>query len=309
MTKNANVHDNFFKQEIESDRDFTLYIFRKVFTPATFRLFDWKTLKSEATAYIDPKSRPKMADFVFSVRLKGSRKNASIVFLLEHKTGRPRNFLQQMHEYQAAIYAKRKTPILPILIYQGPDKRWRGGLQFQDSLEDMTKTVRQRFRRDVLNFNCRFLNMQDISTWSKKDLKINPILYMMTNIWRLDARGKIYGKFAELCKKVKDGETRAILMDKIWAYIHRFNPKKYTPAWLDKMEEKYFDKGDREMKMRMSEIMAEKAERKGEKRGREEGRQEIALQMLEEGESIAKICKYTGLTEEQVQALVPEKVA
>ena len=38
-------------------------------------------------------------------------------------------------------------------------------------------------------------------------------------------------------------------------------------------------------------------------KGIEKGKREIALQMLADGESIAKICKYTGLTGEQVEAL------
>ena len=317
MAKNSHAHDNFFKQEIESNPDFTLYIFRKVFTPATLRLFNWKTLKSEATAYIDQKSRPKMADFVFSIKPKGSSKTTDIVILLEHKTGQSGDVLQQLLEYQTAIYARRKNPIVPVLVYQGPDKRWRGGLQFQDSLEGMSKSIRNRLGGSILNFTCHFLNMQEITTWSKKDLTINPLLYIMVNVWRLDAKGKVYEEFIEHCKKVKDGETRAILLDKGAAYIHRFDPKKYTPEWVDKIERKNISEGDREMKMRMSEILAEKAAKKAarqaarqaKKEGREEGREEVALQMLAEGMNIATICKCTGLTEEQVKELEPEKVA
>ena len=128
--KKTNIHDNFFKKEIESNRDFSLCIFRKVFDPPTFRLFDWKTLKSEATAYIDHKSRPKMADFVFSVNLKGSGKKTDIVLLLEHKTGKGGDLLQQLLEYQTAIYSTRKNPIIPILVYQGPEKKWQSPLNF-----------------------------------------------------------------------------------------------------------------------------------------------------------------------------------
>ena len=125
--KKPNVHDNFFKKEIESNKDFSLCIFRKVFDPPAFRLFDWGTLKSAATAYIDDKSRPKVADFVFSVKLKGSGKETDIVLLLEHKTGKERksgDLLQQLLEYQTAIYSTRKNPIIPILVYQGPEKKW-----------------------------------------------------------------------------------------------------------------------------------------------------------------------------------------
>ena len=55
---------------------------------------------------------------------------------------------------------------------------------------------------------------------------------------------------------------------------------------------------DRGMKKGMKKGME-----KGRKEGREEGKREIALQMLAEGESITKICKYTGLTKKQVNGL------
>ena len=42
---------------------------------------------------------------------------------------------------------------------------------------------------------------------------------------------------------------------------------------------------------------------KGLEKGREERDREIALEMLAEGESIAKICKYTNLTEKQIKTL------
>ena len=44
---------------------------------------------------------------------------------------------------------------------------------------------------------------------------------------------------------------------------------------------------------------------KGEKKGREM----VALRMLNDGENIAKICKYTGLSEREIEALKSEKLA
>ena len=43
--------------------------------------------------------------------------------------------------------------------------------------------------------------------------------------------------------------------------------------------------------------------------GREEERREMALQMLADGESIAKICKYTKLTEKQIRELDGKQAA
>ena len=43
--------------------------------------------------------------------------------------------------------------------------------------------------------------------------------------------------------------------------------------------------------------------------GREEERREMVLQMLADGESIAKICKYTKLTEKQIRELELKRAA
>ena len=63
---------------------------------------------------------------------------------------------------------------------------------------------------------------------------------------------------------------------------------------------------DRGMKKGRKEGMEkgmEKGMKKGMEKGRKERDKEIALQMLAEGESITKICKYTGLTKKQVNSL------
>ena len=305
--KKTNVHDNFFKKEIESNRDFSLCIFRKVFDPPTFRLFDWGTLKSEATAYIDHKSRPKMADFVFSVNVKGSGKKTDIMLLLEHKTGKGGDLLQQLLEYQTAIYSTRKNPIVPVLVYQGPEKKWQGPLNFQDSLVGMIPTVRKRLGGVILNFNCRFLNLREIGTWEKRDLTVNPILYIMANIWKMDVKGKLFDEFSKHCRKVKEGKTQKILLDKGLAYLHRFDEKKFSWEWLERMEKRNFGTG--ESVMTMKEIFLKKGLEKGEKKGEKKKQKEIALLMLEKGESVAKICEYTGLTEKQIDALKPGKKA
>ena len=167
----------------------------------------------------------------------------------------------------------------------------------------MTPTVRKRLGGDILNFNCRFLNLQEIGTWEKRDLTVNPILYIMANIWRMDVKGKIFDEFSKHCMKVKEGKTQKILVDKGMAYLNRFNEKKFSWEWLDKMEKRNFGTG--ESVMSMKEIFLEKGLEKGEKKGREA----VAIQMLEKDMDIATICECTGLTENQVNALNLKKAA
>ena len=61
-------------------------------------------------------------------------------------------------------------------------------------------------------------------------------------------------------------------------------------------------------KQRMDQLAREDyAREEGREEGREEEREEVALHMLAEGENIAKICKYTGLTEKEVKTLWAEQ--
>ena len=124
MAKKTKVHDTLFK-DVYVDKGFVLDIFRLVMAPKEFQLFNWKTVKPEATFHVDAEGSPRQADLTFSVKMKNSRQTADIVLLLEHKSYPDNKVLQQLLEYQAAMYAKRKNPIVPILVYQGPQKEWK----------------------------------------------------------------------------------------------------------------------------------------------------------------------------------------
>ena len=90
---------------------------------------------------------------------------------------------------------------------------------------------------------------------------------------------------------------------------------KYVPKY--ELEKQYHDEMEREKALilkateqkiqeslsRGREIGLEQGKVEGKAEGREEGRQEIAKQMLSEGEPIAKIQKWTGLSEEELEGL------
>ena len=65
---------------------------------------------------------------------------------------------------------------------------------------------------------------------------------------------------------------------------------------------------EQESKRRIRESL-KKGEEKGLKKGRKEGMRKMARQMLEAGEPMEKIQKWTGLTEAQVKELRPKTVS
>ena len=61
--------------------------------------------------------------------------------------------------------------------------------------------------------------------------------------------------------------------------------------------------------MKRVSFIEEIAREEGLEKGREEERKQLALKMLEEGESMAKICKYSKLTKKEIEALKAAKKA
>ena len=178
------IHDIFFK-ELYSDTRYCLDIFKLVLTPSEFALFDWRSLKSEISSFIDSEQREKRMDLIFSVNLKRSKKAVRILLLFEHKSYQDSGLLLQVLKYQTGIYRHLSGPVIPILVYHGKEKKWRGSLNFQDSLEGMT--IRRKFKKNILDFTCRLLNIQELNLkGGAKGLASNPALLILQQVWRMD---------------------------------------------------------------------------------------------------------------------------
>ena len=277
----GSIHNN-FTSDLFADGKFSLDIFRVVFPPAKFNLFNWDTLRAEATVYADTKGSS-TADMVFNVKLKRVQKTTAIVFLLEHKSYRDSSVVHQLLKYQAAIYDKKeeKIPIIPILIYQGRSKNWSAPLSFQESLEGMTPTIKKHFGKNILNFECFLLNLQDVQSWERKRLTSNPIFYIMAHIWRMNRQ--VLDKYIELCLKTKDKKTRKLFLEKGLDYVHSYDQKKFSWKWIGESESKQLDEGERVMPALRSSLDRERERglkqglKKGFEKGREDRDREIVL--------------------------------
>ena len=158
-------------------------------TRGEFGIFNWNTLRPEATVYVDGEGSVKTADLVFSVKVKRGGKKADIMLLLEHKSyQRKEGVMQRILQYQTALYAKRKNPVIPVLVHQGRGKTWKHPLDFQGSLDGMEAPIVRHFGKRILNFSCLLLNLQDFGHWGGKSLTSDPIFFIMANIWRMDRR-------------------------------------------------------------------------------------------------------------------------
>ena len=145
------THSSFFI-EVFSKKEYGLDIFKSVLKPSQFELFDWKTLKPEMNIFIDEQGNEKRVDLLFSVQLKDSKERVRIFFLLEHKSYQDPNLLKQILGYQTYIYNHFDCPVIPILVYHGREKEWKGKLEFQDLLQGLTPALKKEFGKNILNF-------------------------------------------------------------------------------------------------------------------------------------------------------------
>ena len=299
------IHDLLFKETYQRP-EYALDIFRLVFTPKEFGLFNWKTLAPELTTYVDEEWKEKRTDLLFSVQLKNSKKRAKILFLLEHKSVRDDKLLFQMLGYQAVIYARQNHPIIPILVYQGRKKGpYQGPLVFQESLVGLTPSLKRAFGKNILDFTCRLLNIQELQIEKKKGLTTRPILFIMQSVFSLTKKKVEY--LFEMGKELSEKE-RGALIERALDYIHQYD-KTFTWRVLQEIEGKVLDEEERIMpalKISLDEAK-EKGIRKGRKEGIEEGIEQgiekVALQMLGEGADIRMICQFTRLSVEEVKNL------
>ncbi len=147
-------HNALFNETFLNER-YCLDIFRLVLTTQEFKLFNWKTLKPEITVFTDEEGNERRIDLLFSVQVKGSQKRVRLFFLLEHKSHQDSQVLQQILRYQTLVYNRWNYPVIPILVYHGRQKHWRGPLNFQDSLDGLTPVLRQKFGKNIHDINLR----------------------------------------------------------------------------------------------------------------------------------------------------------
>ena len=318
------LHDHFFK-EVYSQPKYCVDILSLVLSEKEMSLFDWNTLGTETTTFIDQSAREKRMDLLVSALLKDSKRPAKILFLMEHKSQKDPELLRQFLMYQAGIYQRKKDPVLPVFINQS-QKTWKGPLDFHGFLDNFTGELKQSFKENVLNFRPRVLNIQALDMDEAQGLTTRPILYILKHIWKLDEQ-KIKGLFT--IGRGLSQEERENLVKTAVDYMRRYDPcfiwdiveeietqtvgkgeAIMTPALRSSLEEereKGLQKGLLQgmQKGRMEGI--QKGLLQGKQEGRVEGKMEqnkaVIARMLQEKAEISFISKVTGISKAQIKKL------
>ena len=275
------LHDHFFK-EVYSQPKYCVDILSLVLSEKEMSLFDWNTLGTETTTFIDQSAREKRMDLLVSALLKDSKRPAKILFLMEHKSKKDPELLRQFLMYQAGIYQRKKDPVLPVFINQSQNKTWKEPLDFHGFLDNFTGELKQSFKENVLNFRPRVLNIQALDMDEAQGLTTRPILYILKHIWKLDEQ-KIKGLFT--IGRGLSREERENLIKTAVDYMRRYDP---CFAWdiVEEIETQTVGKGEAIMTPALRSSLEEEREKgllQGKQEGRMEGIQKGLLQGKQEG--------------------------
>ena len=296
-----NLHDRLFRDVYSKERN-SMDLFRLIFTPYEFQLFDWETVHAEFTEFWDEGLREKRADLIFSVKSKDSEKDVQIFLLLEHKSGQDANLLQQMLEYQTRMYSRQNSMIIPILIYHGKQKEWNNALRFQDSLPEMSPALNQAFGTQILDFTCKLLNLRDEDVQQKTNhLVTGCILFILSKICSVDE--ETVKELFRIGSKLDESDRRD-LIEKAVNYIQQYN-RAFSLELIIKIERETIEEDKRIMSI--VQYAREMERKEGREEGREEGLEEginqVAKEMIREGVDVSMVCQCTKLTPEHVEKL------
>ena len=128
-------------------------------------------------------------DLVFSVKLKRSKKTAKSFSLLEHKSRQDDDLMVQNVRVPNGYLPKIQNSSHPHSCLSWEKKEWRKSLRFQDSLENITPSIRRKFGKNILDFTCRFLNIAELNISAKTNKLVSaPVLLVLQQIWKLNER-------------------------------------------------------------------------------------------------------------------------
>ena len=308
------LHDVFYRGVFE-EKKYSMDIFKLILTPNEFNFFNWRTLKLEANTFINEYLKESRTDLVFSVKPKGSKIETQVVFLMEHKSYTDSKVMEQLLKYQAASYLRTPAPILPIIVYHGKNKDYKGPLGFYGNLEKLhNPSIRRSLSKNVLNFNCRLLNLRRLDSKKIEHLTSAPMLFILGNIWEVDK--PVLCKLFSMVKKISHKSDRATLVSQAIEYVRTF---KSDITWKILLEVEQEVLGQEESMIKPFQFSIDQAAEKGLKKGLRKGRKEgiekgiekglekVALNLLKEGMNASQISKVTGMSKDEVKALQIKK--
>ena len=302
----ASPHDKFFKGWY-SEPAFARELLQLIFTQEEQQVYDFNRLKTEK----DTLPEGKQADLVFSMPLKNSPHSTVRIFiLLEHKSKYDPKLFTQLLNYQALLHEQsmrgigQACPIIPVVFYHG-QAPWRGPKTFQEAcLGEDTAKIPAVFKKYMVNYEIKLLNTHDPilrRVFKDKNFKSRGALYLLSEIWRLRAKGVSLKDIEELLREfwikrqdlvsgsINYLKATGVLSDERWETIEREAANKglLTKGGI----------------MGFTETLTEKARMEGIQQGMQKNQQAVILNMLKKKLDTSLIAEVTGLPEKEIKKL------
>ncbi|MCP5050396.1 MAG: Rpn family recombination-promoting nuclease/putative transposase [bacterium] len=305
-----NPHNSIFEKTFSNVENVRTFL-KKELPASVHRHLDFRKIVIEPTGYISARLRPFRSDIVIQVGLKGKSKKQEYVriyILFEHKSSPEKDVLVQVLNYmvlewQKDIEAKKQLKvIIPFIFYHGR-KKWNIPSSFLGQFD-----VHNDLKEFMMDYRYIFFNTgdHDFNTGENRDLKENVFLFtslmLMKNAFNnnMDVVDEIIKFWGE--KGIADTD-KLIMISLTYISEIRDIPLERLKAIL---EESKLGGGDimPSLAQRLRDEGKEIWKKEGKQEARQETKQEIAIAMLNDGDSIKKIIRCTGLTEKEVKDLM-----
>ncbi len=304
MTEIDRINDKFFKKTF-SDLDNTRAFLKIVLPEPLRKATDFSKIEIDTTNYVSNRFKESFSDAVVKTKIKTTDEkakelDADIYILLEHKCYRDVAIFIQLLRYMYLMWQKdmdEKKPlrlIIPVVFYHGKEK-WNIPRSFIEQFN-----VSDEIKKFLLNYRYILFDTRDWDFRDKRNEELKDNVFLLTALALMKSVGnEEFEPVREIFKFWHEkGFTRE--KDKILFFLMYISETKdIDPDRLKKILE--------DTKIRGGDIMPTLAQRlrnEGKEQWMKEEKIETARRMLNDNVSIENIVKYTGLTEQEVRALM-----
>ncbi|MCP5052520.1 MAG: hypothetical protein GY940_35455 [bacterium] len=234
------------------------------------------------------------------------------IIIFEHKSTPEKDVLVQILNYmvlewQKDIEAKQRLKvIIPFIFYHG-EKKWNIPRSFADQFD-----VSNDLKAFMVDYKYMFFNTGDHDFFAEENRGLKKNVFLFTTMvllqnaynenmkvveeimrfWR--EKGLIHNNDIIMVYLMYICETRDVPLKKLTKILEE--SKLEGGDFMPSLAQRLRDEG--------REIGVKEGEKIGEKRGEMRRAKTNAIQMLNDGVPVRKVCRYTGLTEKEVKELM-----
>jgi predicted transposase YdaD len=228
-------HDRFIRYVLEHSAR-AAALLHTLLPPGFSARVDWSTLRSQSTAIVDTAIRETRSDLIFSVRLRGSSRQAFIV--LEHQSRVEGRMAARMLEYVSRLlhhgearhrHGGPQPLILPVVLYHGPRGPWTAPRRLEELLEiPLAEARREGWLKHVLRLEYVLYDLMTRSEQELKTLACPPLVRLALVLLRLTSTRELNRRLmqqVDLFKEVYDSPQGRRELEAVVYYLQERGTK------------------------------------------------------------------------------------